>query len=202
MPRRSVRQRPRPHSPCALECSRQRSATGVTDGPCRMRWRAGNWLKLRVCRLPWCLAPWAKNEPFHGRLKPFGIGWRYPLPFRWRLLQCQQCILCHSCGSSIDSDSGSADYPARRFSNPEGVEVEFPEDWNGWRFAGRFLVSPDGERMTARRLDGLLWRDGQELRLSGYASRLQAERGHKRAAVGGWSAAAAKATVIRLLVRL
>lgn len=60
--------------------------------------------------------------------------------------------------------------------------MEIPEDWNGWRFAGRFLVSPDGERITQERLSGLLWRDGRELRLAGFASRRKAEKGLQRSA--------------------
>lgn len=54
--------------------------------------------------------------------------------------------------------------------------MEHP-DWNGWRFAGRFLVSPDGDRMTPERLRGLCWRDQLELRRAGYNTRRQAERG-------------------------
>lgn len=29
--------------------------------------------------------------------------------------------------------------------------------WAGWRIAGRFLVAPDGKRLTPERLRGLLW---------------------------------------------
>lgn len=49
----------------------------------------------------------------------------------------------------------------------------------GWRFteSGRELVSPDGDRMTAERLKGLLWRDAMELRRAGFASRRKAEAG-------------------------
>ncbi|HBK46582.1 MAG TPA: hypothetical protein DDZ67_09150 [Xanthomonadaceae bacterium] len=47
----------------------------------------------------------------------------------------------------------------------------------GWRIAGNYLVSPQGERMTPERLRGLLWRDQMELRLAGYASRRKAETG-------------------------
>lgn len=45
----------------------------------------------------------------------------------------------------------------------------------GWRIAGNYLVSPDGDRMTPERLKGLVWRDSMELRLAGYASRRKAE---------------------------
>jgi hypothetical protein len=53
--------------------------------------------------------------------------------------------------------------------------MDFTEDWYGWRLRGRHLVSPDGQRMTRRRLEGLLWRDEMELRLAGFASRRNAE---------------------------
>lgn len=29
--------------------------------------------------------------------------------------------------------------------------------WQGWRMAGRDLVSPDGDRISPRRLVGILW---------------------------------------------
>ena len=53
--------------------------------------------------------------------------------------------------------------------------VDFQGAWHGWRLRGRHLVSPDGERITAERLSGLLWRDQLELRRAGYASRRRAE---------------------------
>ncbi len=51
--------------------------------------------------------------------------------------------------------------------------------WTGWRWTenGRYLVSPDGDHMTAERLRGLAWRDAMELRRAGYASRRKAEAG-------------------------
>lgn len=54
--------------------------------------------------------------------------------------------------------------------------IYFPGDWYGWRLQGRLLISPDGEHITQERLSGLLWRDGMELRLAGYASRRNAEK--------------------------
>lgn len=53
--------------------------------------------------------------------------------------------------------------------------------WAGWRWtdSGRYLVSPDGDRMTAERLRGLVWRDAMELRRAGYASRRKAEAGKR-----------------------
>ena len=61
-------------------------------------------------------------------------------------------------------------------------------DWAGWRWSasGRYLVSPDGDKITAQRLLGLMWRDSQELRRAGFASRQKADTtGTKRAAYGG-----------------
>jgi hypothetical protein len=36
--------------------------------------------------------------------------------------------------------------------------------WAGWRFAGRDLVSPDGDRISARRLRGLLFAESRRRR--------------------------------------
>jgi hypothetical protein len=60
--------------------------------------------------------------------------------------------------------------------------AEFVGDWHGWRLQGRFLVSPEGEHITQERLSGLLWRDGMELRLAGFASRRKAEKALQRSA--------------------
>ncbi|WP_196480844.1 DUF3653 domain-containing protein [Xanthomonas translucens] len=53
--------------------------------------------------------------------------------------------------------------------------------FTGWRVAGNYLVSPDGDRMTPERLKGLAWRDHMEMLRAGYASRRKAEAGRKRA---------------------
>ena len=53
--------------------------------------------------------------------------------------------------------------------------MDFTDEWYGWRLRGRHLVSPDGQRITRRRLEGLLWRDEMGLRLAGFASRRKAE---------------------------
>ena len=34
--------------------------------------------------------------------------------------------------------------------------ADFAGDWSGWRLRGRDLISPDGDRVSARRLRGLL----------------------------------------------
>ena len=38
--------------------------------------------------------------------------------------------------------------------------------WNGWRMAGRELVSPDGTRFTPERLRGLAWQQETSTRLN------------------------------------
>lgn len=38
-------------------------------------------------------------------------------------------------------------------------KVQLSRDWYGWRFAGRDLVSPHGDRVNPQRLLGLLWRE-------------------------------------------
>ena len=53
--------------------------------------------------------------------------------------------------------------------------IDFTDDWYGWRLRGRHLVSPDGQRITRQRLEGLLWRDAMELRHAGFASRRKVE---------------------------
>lgn len=57
---------------------------------------------------------------------------------------------------------------------PNTISSDHPE-WLGFRFAGRWLIGPDGDRITPDRLRGLLWRDAMELRRAGYASRRAAE---------------------------
>lgn len=42
---------------------------------------------------------------------------------------------------------------------------DLPAEWSGWRLAGRFLVSPDGDRITPERLRGLLFREMADARL-------------------------------------
>lgn len=58
--------------------------------------------------------------------------------------------------------------------------IDLTGPWSGWRVAGRELVAPDGQRITAARMRGLLWRDELELRRKGYASRRKAEADSKK----------------------
>ncbi|MDG2518402.1 DUF3653 domain-containing protein [Lysobacter soli] len=55
------------------------------------------------------------------------------------------------------------------------MNLDFEDEWYGWRLRGRHLVSEDGQRMTIERLRGLMWRDKMELRRAGFASRRAAE---------------------------
>lgn len=62
--------------------------------------------------------------------------------------------------------------------------IPYHRDWEGYRWtdAGKYLISPNGERISAERLKGLLWRDAMELRRAGFASRKSADqnRGKKQ----------------------
>lgn len=55
------------------------------------------------------------------------------------------------------------------------MDIDLIGDWYGWRVRGRFLISPDGQRIPRERLVGLLFRDANELRLAGFVSRRKAE---------------------------
>ena len=57
--------------------------------------------------------------------------------------------------------------------------IDLANEWTGFRLRGNDLVAPDGQRISKRRLEGLLWRDKQELRLAGFASRRKAEADRK-----------------------
>lgn len=37
-------------------------------------------------------------------------------------------------------------------------------EWQGWRLAGRVLVSPDGDRISPERLRGILFREAMRVR--------------------------------------
>lgn len=50
--------------------------------------------------------------------------------------------------------------------------------WDGWRLAGRDLVSPDGERIPPERLRGILWRQATEARRDALKARRKPHSGH------------------------
>ncbi|PRH83168.1 DUF3653 domain-containing protein [Arenimonas caeni] len=42
--------------------------------------------------------------------------------------------------------------------------VDLSADWAGWRLRGRWLISPDGDRVNPQRLRGMLFREANERR--------------------------------------
>lgn len=58
--------------------------------------------------------------------------------------------------------------------------VDLPADWAGWRLRGRWLISPDGDRINPERLRGILFRESNE------------KRRHKAGANSGLQGAGAK----------
>lgn len=41
---------------------------------------------------------------------------------------------------------------------------DFTHEWQGWKLRGRDLVSPDGDRISARRLRGLMFAETNRVR--------------------------------------
>lgn len=50
-----------------------------------------------------------------------------------------------------------------------------PADWAGWRLAGRYLVSPDGDRVSVERLRGLLFAETYRRKLDKQKAGIQGE---------------------------
>ena len=44
--------------------------------------------------------------------------------------------------------------------------VDLAADWAGWKLRGKWLISPDGERINPLRLRGILFREDGEKRVS------------------------------------
>lgn len=57
--------------------------------------------------------------------------------------------------------------------------VDLSADWAGWRLRGKWLISPDGDRINPQRLRGLLFRDAYEQR----RHKAGVKNGHQGAAV-------------------
>lgn len=51
-----------------------------------------------------------------------------------------------------------------------------PAPWDGWRFAGRDLVTPGGDRISPERLKGMAWRIQAEARRDAARSRNDARK--------------------------
>lgn len=65
---------------------------------------------------------------------------------------------------------------AERYDRVVHNKHQLPAPWNGWRFAGRDLVSPDGDRISPERLKGLAWRASAEARRDAARSRNAARK--------------------------
>lgn len=70
-------------------------------------------------------------------------------------------------------------WAARRPDAPRLLEIltPMPAEWTGWQIRGNYLVTPTGEKLHRRRVEGMAFREGLELRRAGYASRRAAEAG-------------------------
>ena len=89
----------------------------------------------------------------------------------------------------------NAESPADHFARVVHNHCELHGPWSGWRMAGRELVSPEGDRITPERLQGLLWRQAAEARRDAAQARNEARKaGHRglvtvlRVAVADWHA--------------
>jgi hypothetical protein len=45
-------------------------------------------------------------------------------------------------------------------------DCDFTHEWQGWKLRGRDLVTPGGERINARRLQGLLFVEASRVRIA------------------------------------
>lgn len=58
-----------------------------------------------------------------------------------------------------------AEHPPDHYARVVHNKTALYGPWLGWRMAGRYLVGPDGQRVTPERLRGLAWRIEQEKRI-------------------------------------
>lgn len=66
--------------------------------------------------------------------------------------------------------------------------VDLSADWAGWRLRGRWLISPEGDRINPQRLRGILFRESNE------------KRRHKAGPESGLQGAGAKVHRLKLRV--
>ena len=64
--------------------------------------------------------------------------------------------------------------------------VDLAADWAGWRLRGRWLISPEGDRINVQRLRGMLFREANE------------KRRHKAGMESGLQGAGAKVHRLRM----
>lgn len=67
----------------------------------------------------------------------------------------------------------------RRPKAPKILQIltAMPPEWSGWQIRGNYLVTPTGEKIHKRRVEGMAFREHLELRRAGFASRRAAEAG-------------------------
>ena len=51
------------------------------------------------------------------------------------------------------------------------MQVDLTGEWYGWKQRGRYLVSPEGDKLTLERMKGIAWRLDMEARLSAARNR-------------------------------
>ncbi len=145
-------------------CSRP-SGSSSCRGPARPRCPARRpWSKIVSLRRKLALdrvAGWHAGTPCRNHnSQAFDSHWFFPAT---------------SIRNTDNGDAGFSDYAAvtsrrYRWQTPHSpgsacLNIDFEDEWYGWRLRGRHLVSEDGQRMTVERLRGLMWRDKMELRL-------------------------------------
>ena len=57
--------------------------------------------------------------------------------------------------------------------------VDLSADWAGWRLRGRWLISPDGQRINPLRLRGILSREDGEKRIHKAIHKARTTSGHQ-----------------------
>ena len=56
------------------------------------------------------------------------------------------------------------------------MQVDLTGEWYGWKQRGRYLVSPEGDKLTLERMKGIAWRLDMEARLSATRARNAARK--------------------------
>lgn len=51
------------------------------------------------------------------------------------------------------------------------MQIDLDGEWYGWKQRGRYLVSPEGDKLTLERMKGIAWRLHMEERLTACRAR-------------------------------
>lgn len=51
------------------------------------------------------------------------------------------------------------------------MQIDLEGEWYGWKQRGRYLVSPEGDKLTLERMKGIAWKLHMESRLSNAKAR-------------------------------